>query len=247
VRRAVRAPERRAGSSVAPPPAAGSGTVLSRPIPPFSSTAYSRIRVTGPSEDDEDWLVGESMDGERKGGFPKVCARDPGQRDTTWLTRRISSRSSRRRRPLPLSLLRPLLSPQPPRPLLLRPPPRLLHPSRPPLRRPQPPSPLPPRRCLRRPQSQRRSRSPHPPQSPRLPRRQRWPRRPSPRLRHRLPQLRRRHQWLRSPRRHKRSSPRHLLSQPRLSAPHLLSRRPQPRPRPRLLSRRTPTRDPASQ
>ncbi|GHJ86164.1 hypothetical protein NliqN6_2566 [Naganishia liquefaciens] len=29
------------------------------------------IRVTGPSTDDEDWLVGESVDGTRKGGFPK--------------------------------------------------------------------------------------------------------------------------------------------------------------------------------
>jgi hypothetical protein len=28
--------------------------------------------VTGPSPDDEDWLVGESLDGTRKGGFPKV-------------------------------------------------------------------------------------------------------------------------------------------------------------------------------
>lgn len=32
----------------------------------------ARIRVTGPSDDDEDWLVGETIDGSRKGGFPKV-------------------------------------------------------------------------------------------------------------------------------------------------------------------------------
>lgn len=30
------------------------------------------IRVTGP-HDDEDWLIGESVDGSRAGGFPKVC------------------------------------------------------------------------------------------------------------------------------------------------------------------------------
>lgn len=30
------------------------------------------IRVTGP-HDDEDWLIGESVDGSRTGGFPKVC------------------------------------------------------------------------------------------------------------------------------------------------------------------------------
>nr|XP_018262261.1 uncharacterized protein I303_05277 [Kwoniella dejecticola CBS 10117]OBR84419.1 hypothetical protein I303_05277 [Kwoniella dejecticola CBS 10117] len=30
-----------------------------------------RIRVTGPSDDDEDWLVGENMDGSKSGGFPK--------------------------------------------------------------------------------------------------------------------------------------------------------------------------------
>lgn len=35
------------------------------------SLTYS-IRVTGP-HDDEDWLVGESVDGSRAGGFPKVC------------------------------------------------------------------------------------------------------------------------------------------------------------------------------
>ncbi|ORX37347.1 hypothetical protein BD324DRAFT_625771 [Kockovaella imperatae] len=29
------------------------------------------IRVTGPSPDDEDWLVGESLDGSKTGGFPK--------------------------------------------------------------------------------------------------------------------------------------------------------------------------------
>ncbi|KAJ9100021.1 hypothetical protein QFC19_005839 [Naganishia cerealis] len=29
------------------------------------------IRVTGPSPDDEDWLVGESIDGSRSGGFPR--------------------------------------------------------------------------------------------------------------------------------------------------------------------------------
>ncbi|WVQ96424.1 hypothetical protein IAU59_003529 [Kwoniella sp. CBS 9459] len=29
------------------------------------------IRVTGPSPDDEDWLVGETLDGSRSGGFPK--------------------------------------------------------------------------------------------------------------------------------------------------------------------------------
>ncbi|WVQ73144.1 hypothetical protein IAR50_002708 [Cryptococcus sp. DSM 104548] len=29
------------------------------------------IRVTGPSPDDEDWLVGETIDGSRSGGFPK--------------------------------------------------------------------------------------------------------------------------------------------------------------------------------
>lgn len=33
------------------------------------------IRVTGPNPDDEeDWLVGETLDGTRSGGFPKVCA-----------------------------------------------------------------------------------------------------------------------------------------------------------------------------
>ena len=32
-----------------------------------------RIRVTGQSDDDEDWLLGESLDGSRSGGFPKVC------------------------------------------------------------------------------------------------------------------------------------------------------------------------------
>jgi len=31
-----------------------------------------RIRVTGQSDDDEDWLLGESLDGSRSGGFPKV-------------------------------------------------------------------------------------------------------------------------------------------------------------------------------
>lgn len=30
------------------------------------------IRVVGPSPDDEDWLLGESLDGSRAGGFPKV-------------------------------------------------------------------------------------------------------------------------------------------------------------------------------
>ncbi|WVF68909.1 hypothetical protein IAT40_003682 [Kwoniella sp. CBS 6097] len=29
------------------------------------------IRVTGPSDDDEDWLIGETLDGSRSGGFPK--------------------------------------------------------------------------------------------------------------------------------------------------------------------------------
>ncbi|KAK8858659.1 hypothetical protein IAR55_002888 [Kwoniella newhampshirensis] len=29
------------------------------------------IRVTGPSDDDEDWLVGETLDGSKSGGFPK--------------------------------------------------------------------------------------------------------------------------------------------------------------------------------
>lgn len=29
------------------------------------------VRVTGPSEDDEDWVIGESLDGQRTGGFPK--------------------------------------------------------------------------------------------------------------------------------------------------------------------------------
>ncbi|GFZ45131.1 hypothetical protein JCM24511_02857 [Saitozyma sp. JCM 24511] len=29
------------------------------------------IRVTGPSPDDEDWLVGETLDGSKQGGFPK--------------------------------------------------------------------------------------------------------------------------------------------------------------------------------
>ncbi|WRT67866.1 uncharacterized protein IL334_004840 [Kwoniella shivajii] len=29
------------------------------------------IRVTGPSDDDEDWLIGENIDGSKKGGFPK--------------------------------------------------------------------------------------------------------------------------------------------------------------------------------
>lgn len=33
----------------------------------------SSIRVTGPSDDDEDWLVGETLDGFKSGGFPKVC------------------------------------------------------------------------------------------------------------------------------------------------------------------------------
>lgn len=28
--------------------------------------------MTGQSEDDEDWLLGESMDGSRSGGFPRV-------------------------------------------------------------------------------------------------------------------------------------------------------------------------------
>lgn len=42
-------------------------------IPPLQSTwlTYS-IRVTGPHED-EDWLIGETVDGTRTGGFPKVC------------------------------------------------------------------------------------------------------------------------------------------------------------------------------
>jgi hypothetical protein len=31
-----------------------------------------RIRVTGVSDDDEDWLLGESLDGSRVGGFPRV-------------------------------------------------------------------------------------------------------------------------------------------------------------------------------
>jgi hypothetical protein len=36
-------------------------------------TRYWRsIRVTGVSDEDEDWMLGESMDGERKGGFPRV-------------------------------------------------------------------------------------------------------------------------------------------------------------------------------
>lgn len=32
------------------------------------------VRVTGPSPDDEEWLVGESLDGSRSGGFPRVIA-----------------------------------------------------------------------------------------------------------------------------------------------------------------------------
>ena len=31
-----------------------------------------RIRVTGPSPDDDDWLAGETLDGSKSGGFPKV-------------------------------------------------------------------------------------------------------------------------------------------------------------------------------
>lgn len=36
-------------------------------------TAVCRIRVTGQSPEDEDWLVGETLDGSHAGGFPKVC------------------------------------------------------------------------------------------------------------------------------------------------------------------------------
>ncbi|KIR36142.1 hypothetical protein I352_01088, partial [Cryptococcus deuterogattii MMRL2647] len=33
--------------------------------------ARTTIRVTGPSPEDEDWLVGETLDGSQAGGFPK--------------------------------------------------------------------------------------------------------------------------------------------------------------------------------
>lgn len=36
-------------------------------------TIVCRIRVTGQSPEDEDWLVGETLDGSHAGGFPKVC------------------------------------------------------------------------------------------------------------------------------------------------------------------------------
>ena len=42
-----------------------------------SELLMSSIRVTGPSDDDEDWLVGETLDGSRSGGFPKVCQIGP--------------------------------------------------------------------------------------------------------------------------------------------------------------------------
>ncbi|KAI9634950.1 uncharacterized protein MKK02DRAFT_37826 [Dioszegia hungarica] len=49
------------------------------------------IRVTGPSDDDEDWLLGETMDGSKSGGFPKdfivpiegEAASEPASTETT--------------------------------------------------------------------------------------------------------------------------------------------------------------------
>ncbi|BEI80594.1 hypothetical protein CcaverHIS002_0111230 [Cutaneotrichosporon cavernicola] len=49
-------------------------TILKYKSPHATDLSFAKnetIRVTGPSDDDEDWLVGESMDGERKGGFPR--------------------------------------------------------------------------------------------------------------------------------------------------------------------------------
>lgn len=38
----------------------------------LSFDADERLRITGPSPDDSEWCIGESMDGKRRGGFPKV-------------------------------------------------------------------------------------------------------------------------------------------------------------------------------
>jgi hypothetical protein len=50
---------------------------VSLPIQPtddadLTDVPLIRIRVIGPSPDDEDWLLGESIDGSRSGGFPRV-------------------------------------------------------------------------------------------------------------------------------------------------------------------------------
>lgn len=45
------------------------------PLDVKCTVANIRIRVTGPHDDDEDWVVGESLDGSRSGGFPKVRRR----------------------------------------------------------------------------------------------------------------------------------------------------------------------------
>ncbi len=37
--------------------------------------------MTAQGDDDEDWLIGESEDGERKGGFPKVSCGEKAERD----------------------------------------------------------------------------------------------------------------------------------------------------------------------
>jgi hypothetical protein len=41
-------------------------------VTPEELTSLCSIRVTGASADDEDWLFGETLDGTKSGGFPKV-------------------------------------------------------------------------------------------------------------------------------------------------------------------------------
>ncbi|WWC70854.1 uncharacterized protein I206_104806 [Kwoniella pini CBS 10737] len=49
-------------------------TILKYKSPHATDLSFAKdetIRVTGPSDDDEDWLVGENLDGSKSGGFPK--------------------------------------------------------------------------------------------------------------------------------------------------------------------------------
>ncbi|WVR06418.1 hypothetical protein IAU60_003449 [Kwoniella sp. DSM 27419] len=80
-------------------------TLLKYKSPHATDLSFAKdetIRVTGPSDDDEDWLVGETLDGSKSGGFPKdfIEAIDNGQGDEPADTPAAISQSAVKTEPI---------------------------------------------------------------------------------------------------------------------------------------------------